>query len=280
MQAHRQFKKLATYIAFSGMLRLVCFFTIYLLFTRLLNLSSTLTSIYTWPLVIAIVVGIIPIMADLVNQKLPGFAVVRRNIFKIMHYGKWVAISALCNSFIYRGVQFILATRTSTYELGIFSAGFVFTLAFSPINAAVRTVFFPYVTAYAKNEIINHLRRMKKVFPVFLILTALGIATLAIIQVVFLGDRYTQSLPVFLITSTALTISVFLGIASMLVHTIMKPEIDAYTNIGRVIASSLLTFSLAPALGALGGAIAYALPIVIGEIFMVLYVRKLIYEKP
>lgn len=279
MQAHRQFKKLATYIAFSGVLRIVCFFAIYLLFARYLNLSSTLTSIYTWPLIIAIIVALFPIMTDLFTQKLPGFKLILANIAKVLHYGKWVAISALFNSFIYRGVQFILAARTSTYEVGIFSAGFVFTLAFSPINAAIRTVFFPYVTAYAKNEAIDHLRRMKKVFPSFLVFTAIGIAALAIIQIVFLGDRYTRALPVFLITATALTISVFLGIASMLVHTIMKPEIDAYTNIGRVIVSSLLIFSLAPVLGALGGALAYALPIVLGEIFMVLYVRKLIYER-
>lgn len=65
----------------------------------------------------------------------------------------------------------------------------------------------------------------------------------------------------------------------MLVQTIMKPEIDAYTNIGRVIVSSLLTFFLAPALGAIGGAFGYALPIVFGEIFMVLYVRNLLYER-
>jgi O-antigen/teichoic acid export membrane protein len=203
----------------------------------------------------------------------------KANISKVLQYGKWVAISGLCHSFIYRGVQFILATRTTQFELGIFSAGFVFTLAFSPINMAIRTVFFPYVTAYSYKDMSRHFVRIRKLFPYYVVFVAMSICALALIQIVFLGTQYAKALPVFLITSSALTMMIFLGFISMLVHTLMRPEIDAYTNISRLAISSVLVYVLAPSLGAIGGALSYALPLVFGEALMVLYVRKLVYEK-
>jgi O-antigen/teichoic acid export membrane protein len=280
LQAHKRFKKLAIYIAFCAFLRLLCFLAIFFWLTSSNNLPLTFSSVYTGPLLIAIAVGLTPVMIYLFKRGTPRFSVIKSNMYEILRYGKWVAISGLCHGLIYRGIQFILATRTTKFELGIFSAGFVFTLAFTPFNAAVRTVFFPHVTAYkSKNDMIRHLDRMKKIFPYYVIFIIISICCLAAIQIFFLGNKYTTALPVFLITTFALTMTIFLGLASMLVHTLMRPEIDAYTNIGRLIVSSILVYFLAPSMGAIGGAFSYALPVVLGEILMVLYVRKLIYER-
>ncbi len=280
LQAHKRFKKLAIYIAFCAFLRLICFFIIYSWLISSITLPLTFGSIYTAPLLIAIGVGLAPVMIYLLKRGVPRLSVIKSNLLEILRYGKWVAIAGLCNSFIYRGVQFILATRTSRYEVGIFSAGFIFTLAFAPFNAAIRTVFFPHVIAYKDNkDMIRHFNRMKKVLPYYIVFVIISICCLAAIQGIFLGDQYRTALPVFLITSFALTMTIFFGLASMLVHTLMRPEIDAYTNIGRFIISSILVYLLAPSLGAIGGAFSYAVPLVLGEILMVLYVRKLIYER-
>lgn len=280
LQAHKRFKKLAIYIAFCALLRLICFLAIFFWSISSINLPLIFGSVYTGPLLIAIGVGLTPMMVYLLKRGVPGLSAIKSNLLEILRYGKWVAIAGLCHSFIYRGVQFILAARTTKFELGIFSAGFVFTLAFTPFNAAVRTVFFPHVTAYKNNkDMIRHLNRMKKILPYYMIFVIISICCLAAIQGIFLGDQYRNALPVFLITSFALTITIFFGLASMLVHTLMRPEIDAFTNIGRLIVSSVLVYLLAPSLGAIGGALSYALPLVLGEILMVLYVRKLIYER-
>jgi O-antigen/teichoic acid export membrane protein len=280
LQARKRFKKLAVYIAFCAFLRLVCFLSIFLWLASSINLQSAFGSIYTVPLLVATSVGLFSVMIFLFKRGAPGVSVIKSNIMEILQYSKWVAIAGLCNSLIYRGVQFILAIQTSRYELGIFSAGFVFTLAFTPLNVAVRTVFFPHVTAYKeKKDMIQHLNRMKAVFPYFVVFVIVSICCLAAIQIIFLGDQYRNALPVFLITSVALSFCIFMGLASMLVHTLMHPEIDAFTNIGRLIVSSLLVYLLAPSLGAIGGAFSYALPLVVGEILMVLYVRRSIYER-
>lgn len=280
LQARKRFKKLAVYIAFCAFLRLICFLIIFLWLASSINLPLAFGSIYSGPLLIAAGVGLFSVMIFLFKRGAPGFSIIKSNILEILRYSKWVAIAGLCNSLIYRGVQFILATQASKFELGIFSAGFVFTLAFTPLNVAVRTVFFPHVTAYKdKKDMTQHLSRMKKVFPYYVVFVIISICCLAAIQVIFLGDQYTKALPVFLITSVALSFCIFMGLASMLVHTLMHPEIDAFTNIGRLVVSSLLVYLLAPSLGAIGGAFSYALPLVVGEILMVLYVRKAVYER-
>ena len=280
LQARKRFKKLAVYIVFCAFLRLVCFLIIFTLLASSVNLPSAFGSIYTGPLLIAAGVGLLPVMIYLFKRRIPRLSIVKKNILEIIQYSKWVAIAGLCNSLIYRGVQFILAIQTSKFELGIFSAGFVFTLAFTPLNVAVRTVFFPHVTAYKdKKEMIQHFARMKKVLPYYIVFVIAGICCLAAIQVIFLGEQYARALPVFLTTSVALSFSIFMGLASMLVHILMHPEIDAFTNVGRLVVSSFLVYLLAPSLGAIGGAFSYALPLVIGEILMVLYVRKLIHDR-
>lgn len=280
LQARKRFKKLAVYIALCAFLRLICFLSILIWLVSSINLPLAFGSIYTGPLLIATGVGLFPVVIYLFKRGAPGFSIIKSNMLEILQYSKWVAIAGLCNSLIYRGVQFVLAIQTSKFELGIFSAGFVFTLAFTPLNVAVRTVFFPHVTAYKdKRDMIQHLGRMKKVFPYYVVFVIVSICCLAAIQIIFLGDQYAKALPVFLITSVALSFCIFMGLASMLVHTLMHPEIDAFTNIGRLIVSSLLVYLLAPSLGAIGGAFSYALPLVVGEILMVLYVRKAVNER-
>lgn len=279
LQAHKQFSKYAVFTVVYAVLRLTCFFAIYFWFTTSANLPLAFGSLYTGPLLIAVGIGVTPIAFYLLKMGVPRFAVMKGNILRVLKYGKWVAISGLCHNFIYRGVQFILATRTTQFELGIFSAGFVFTLAFSPINMAIRTVFFPYVTAYSHKDMSRHLVRIRKLFPYYVVFVVMSICALALIQIVLLGAQYAKALPVFLITSAALTIMIFLGLISMLVHTLMRPEIDAYANIGRLTISSVLVYILAPSMGAIGGALSYAIPLVLGEALMVLYVRKLVYEK-
>ncbi len=280
LQALKCFKQLSQYIVLCAILRLACFGILYFAFAAFLNMTWTFLSIYSFPVLIAAAIGLYPMFVLLFRKKCPEFAVMMKNMQAILRYGKWVALSGLCHSFIYRGIQFVLAARATKYELGIFSAGFVFTLAFAPFNTAVRTVFFPHVTSYKDNRTMKrHLRRMWRVLPYYVIFVIGGVGILAVVQLLFLGKEYTTSLPVFLITATALTITIFLGLGTMMVHTFMRPEIDAYVNIARLIISTMAAFFLSPSIGAIGGAISYAIPLVLGEILMLVYVIRLIHEK-
>jgi O-antigen/teichoic acid export membrane protein len=280
LQALRRFKKLALYIVLCAILRLMCFGVLYFAFVSSLNLTLTFFSIYSLPVLIATAAGLYRVFFQLLRGRSPALSVMKANMLAILRYGKWVALSGLCHSFIYRGVQFVLAARTTKYELGIFSAGFVFTLAFAPFNTAVRTVFFPHVTAFKDNHAMKrHLIRMRRVLPYYTIFAGVGIGLLVAVQVLFLGNEYAASLPIFLITVTALAVTIFLGLGTMMVHTFMRPEIDAYVNVARLVISTIAAYLLSPSWGAMGGALSYAVPLVLGEVLMMVYVSRLVYAE-
>ncbi len=280
MQAYKRFSRLAIYIIIYGTFRIICFTLLYFICNKQFNLIAVLGSLYSAPALIVACIGIIPIIINLFPSGLPAFSDIMKTIRRAIRYSKWVAISGISYNLVLRSIQFILAIRTSKLELGIFSAGFVFTVAFSTLNVAVRSVFFPHVTALDKTQDMkSHFKKIKKLFPYYLIFMIISIAFLAVIQIVFLGDEYATALPVFLITSVALALTIFMGLISMLIHTLMHPEIDAFVNIGRLVTAGVLVYLFAPNFGAIGGAIAYTLPIVLGELFMVLFVRRTIHEK-
>ncbi|MFX0138553.1 MAG: lipopolysaccharide biosynthesis protein [Candidatus Hodarchaeota archaeon] len=278
-QAHREFSKLSRYIFAYAIFRVLCLILLYFIYTNTLNITAVLTSLYTIPVMLITLIGMIPVAIYLFQKGFPYFSNILKTVIKVLKYSKWVVVSGISYNLILRSIQFILAFRSSKHELGIFSAGLVFTAAITTLNIAVRTVFFPHVTAFEKiKDMQRHLMKIKKVFPYYTILMVISIAILAIVQVVFLGNDYAIALPVFLITSVALALTIFMGLVSMLLHTLMRPEVESFTNIGRLILVVLLVYFLAPSFGAVGSAVGYAIPVVFGELFMVFFVRKMIYE--
>lgn len=280
LQAHKEFSKLSRYIVGYAIFRIFCFALMYLIYTNALSITAVLASLYTIPVILITLIGIIPIVLYFFNNGFPSFKNIFKTVTDVLNYSKWVAISGISFNLILRSIQFILAIRSSKLELGFLSAGFVFTVAFSTLNMAVRTVLFPHITAFENTkDMKNHLVKVKKIFPYYLILMGVGIAILSVIQIVFLGDEYAAALPVFLVTSIALGLVIFMGLISMLLHTLMRPEVDAFVNVGRLITASILVYLLAPHFGAIGGAVGYAVPVVLGEFFMVFFVNRLINEK-
>jgi len=79
---------------------------------------------------------------------------------------------------------------------------------------------------------------------------------------------------VFLVTAVAFAVVVFLGLGTMLVHTMMQPQVNAGVNVVRLGLMVLLGFILVRSFHALGAAVAYAVPLLIGEVWMFRYVRK------
>jgi O-antigen/teichoic acid export membrane protein len=190
-------------------------------------------------------------------------------------YSKWVALSGIAYIAMPYLARFILAVRASVEEVGIFSAGMTFTVAFSTLNTAVRAVIFPQVTALeGREEIRRYLGRLARIAPYYTVLAVLGIACLGSLQWAVLGEEYRTALPVFLVTAGAFAAVVFLGLGTMLVHTMMRPQVDAWVNVVRLGLMVLLASILVPSFHALGAAAAYVVPVLIGEVWMFRYVEQ------
>lgn len=273
LQSHRSFTQLTGYIIAYAGLRLGCLAVGYALFPQ--SPLTWLVATYTGPLLLLFIVGVLPkARKPLVN----ALAHPRESLALLkegLNYSKWVALSGIAYIAMPYVVRFVLATRASINDVGIFSAGMTFTMAFTTLNTAVRAVLFPRVTALEGSERMReYLRKLGRFAPYYAGVAILGISVLGFLQWFVLGEEYRTAMPVFLITAGVFAIVVFLGLGTMLIHTMMRPQVEAVANLSKLSLVLILSLLLVPSLRALGGAIAYAVPLVAGEAGMLWYVSR------
>ncbi len=272
-QCLRSFGKLAVWTIAYAVLRLVSVALVYLL--GQLSAIRWLLWVYTIPVFLLIVVQLPKFWAILkpaIERLQPSWQPLR----DVFAYSKWVALSVGAYTAMPYLVRFILAQRSSIAAVGIFSAGMTFALAFTTLNTAVRTVLFPQVTALNSAEKMKrYLRKLKNFAPKYLVVALLGIGLLSFLQWVLLGERYREALPVFLVTVPSFAMVLFIGMETMLLHTMMRPELDAYVDITRLLIVVLLSLLVAP-LGATAVAVVYAGSLLGGAIVKLKILKKLL----
>ncbi|GEM90768.1 hypothetical protein ODE01S_22020 [Oceanithermus desulfurans NBRC 100063] len=278
LQAYRAFKWLTTCIIIYSGLRLVGLPIAYIYFPR--DPLAWLVTTYTAPVLVLALFGVAPkgykAISSLLKQPDARSAMLK----ELLKYSKWVALSGIAYTSMPYVVRFILATRASVEDVGIFSAGMAFTAAFSTLNTAVRAVLFPQVTALEGREAIErYIGRLVRMAPYYAGFAVLGIVGLGALQWAVLGEEYRLALPVFLVTSSAFATVVFLSLGTMLVHTMMRPEAEAYIELIRLCLVTLGSILVAPS-GAIGVAVVLALFMVGGTLAKLLMVRRWINELP
>jgi len=140
-QSYKQFHRLAVYtILYSG-LRLIALAATYALIGG--RLLTWLLAIYTIPTAILLGVGLIPRCGKLVGAAVLAPHSSIAALKEAVAYSKWVALSGIAYIAMSYLARFILAVRSSVEEVGIFSAGMTFTMAFTTLNTAIRAVLFP-----------------------------------------------------------------------------------------------------------------------------------------
>lgn len=229
----------------------------------------------TGPVLLIVILGILPKAKKLLLKTLAyprqSLAILKEGL----NYSKWVALSSTAYIAMPYAVRFILATCASLKEVGIFSAGMTFALVFTTLNTVVRAVLFPQVTAFEETERIKlYLKKLREVTPYYTVIATAGIVMLALLQWFVLGEEYRAAMPVFLVTAGSWAFVILLGLGTMLVHTLMRPYIDALVNVGRLCSVIGLALFLIPKFNALGAAVSYATPLLIGEIYMLWYVYQ------
>ena len=274
-QCYRQFNSLATYIILYSGLRLVALSVAYTLVG-----SDSLTwflATYTLPTAMLFVVGVIPRASKLLTSSILTPQLSITALKGAISYSKWVALSGIAYMMMPHAVRFILAARASITEVGIFSAGMTFAVAFTTLNTAVRAVLFPQVTALeGHGEMKRYLARLKNIAPYYAVFVVLGIVTLGFLQRFILGEEYLAALPVFLITAGAFAVVFFVSLGTMLIHTMMRPKVETYVELIRFCLVALFAFLIAPN-GAMGVAIVYAIFLIGGTVSKLLVIRRWLY---
>ena len=278
LQAYRAFKWLTTYIIVYSWLRLAGLPIAYIFFPQ--NPMAWLVATYTAPLLALALIAVPSRGYKVIASLFARSNIILSIIKELLDYSKWVGLSAITYAAMPYVVRLILATRASVEEVGVFSAGMTFTVAFSTLNTAIRAVLFPQVTALEGREAIGrYLGRLARVAPYYAAFATLGIASLGFLQWYLLGVEYRTALPVFFATATALAISVFVSTQTMLLHTMMRPDIDAKIDSVRIVLLVAFTLLAAPRYGALGSALLYSGVIVAGALSKVLLMNKLLKQE-
>lgn len=195
---------------------------------------------------------------------------------EVINYSKWVAISSVFFALIQRSMVFIAALHSDIKKVSLLSAGLVFTMVFSLINDSARQVLFPKIAQLSLSGIISYKKKIFKIMPIYFLFSALLIATLSVFMVFSLGGKYHESLFIFWISGSGVALATGIGFYTMLVHTLQKPYIDAYINIGRLILMVFLGSILAKAYSIIGIVFAYAITIVFGEVLMGVLISRYI----
>lgn len=232
-------------------------------------------------LLISYTIPLLPLLIFFLFKNLPSIYPFQglTHTKEILDYSKWIAIASIAGSSILYVSRFILAKLSSLEEVGIFSAGVNLALGLGILYNGLYSFLYPKITAFEKEQINKYLRLLRKISPLYLLASTLGILFLGFVLWYFLGERYAPAIPVFLIVSVLYTLSAFLGLISLILHTFMKPEVIAYVNIFRAMLAGALTYIFSPHLGAVGAALAYGLALVVGNVYMVFRVIMLVRRK-
>lgn len=275
LQSHHSFTQLTVYnIAYAG-LRLVSLAVSYALFSN--SPLTWLVATYTGPVLLLFIVGVLPKahepLVTALARPQQSLAILKEGL----NYSKWVALSSIAYISMPYVVRFVLAIRASLEDVGIFSAGMTFTMAFTTLTTALQAVFFPQVTALEGEEKMKkYLRKLRDIAPYYLGFATAGIVALAFLQWFVLGVEFRAALLVFIVTAGAFAISVLIYLATMLLHTMMRPDVDAIIDVLRLALLVPLTFLVAGNFGALGVAVVYGSVSILGGICKYVWLVEMI----
>lgn len=267
-QARKKFSRFSAYTYVYAFLRLACYAGF--LLARRLTVITAIASLYILPLTLLLLIGC---LEGSIPLSIPASDDSRGLRFsRLFHYGAWVAVSSIVYMATLRAPQFVLAHEADRSQLGLFSAALTFTAALVLLNDSMRTIVLPEAisrrTGAERDSFRAHHRRTATIF--FAAATA-GLITAVAIQYFFLGTRYREAIPIFVIMWIAVSITIFFGLANTLIHSVGLPRYDTVVNSLRFIAL-LAVLAFVPHT-AMAAALAFSIVLVCGELVLYLLVR-------
>lgn len=272
-QSFNSFKYIAYIILAYAFLRLVFLF-FYIVFSIPASPEVLFAGLFFVPVLLILIVCFYTEKGKLKFDGI-SFKTLKETGKDIINYSKWVAISGISFVMIQKSLFFIVAYYGDIKQVSLLSAGLVFTAVFSMINDSVRQILFPKISQLDINKIKEYKNRILKIFPFYILFSLFLIGILSVLMYFVLGEQYSESLPIFWICGGGVAITAGIGFYTITIHTIQKPQIDAYINIGRFFVLIIFLF-LIKTMGIIPMALAYAGIIIIGELLMAVYVSNYI----
>lgn len=197
---------------------------------------------------------------------------------EIIQYSKWVAMAGISFVLIQQSLIFIVSSIGGVKQAAILNAGLVFTAVFSLINDAVCQVLYPKIAGYSVDRLPEYRQRIIRYFPLFGLGIVIIMASLSVLMIYCLGEKYRESLSIFWITGLGSAITVCIGFYSIAIHTIKRPQIGAYVNISTLCVFLVIGTFLMKYIGTNAIVLAYAAILIIAEIIKAALVSHYTYN--
>lgn len=261
-QAFNLFKNIAYVTFIYAFLRMIFLILSFLFFQ---SVEVLFLSIYLIPMFFLLIIGFY-----MQRNRLQFSAVTIKQLLNagknIMEYSKWVGVSAVAFILIEKSMFFITTLYTDIKQVSFLSAGLVFTAIFSLTNDSIRQILFPKVAQLEMSKLKEYKNRIAKGIPLYFFGCLFIIAILSILINICLGEKYKESLSIFWISSIGIAFTSGLGFYNILFHTLMKPKLDTFTNVGTLIVSIIINLLIVRKYGVIGVVSTYAAVLSCGEI--------------
>ncbi len=270
LQARQWFGRYSLQGLMPNFFRLVVF--AFLLFLGLMSLRNVLLAYVLSPIACFIVSWFI-IPRDFLKARGES----REAFWEIFHFSKWVTLSNVATMIILRLDVFMLTSMKTSEEVAFYMGASQLAYIFPIISGSITQALLPKATSLSTSrELRDYVRGGMKVTPwVLLIFVPMIFAAGPIVEGLY-GNQYEHSIPVFRILIVAYMIGVMVNPMSLLLYTLNRAELLAILNSLQLLVNFTMNLWLIPAYGAMGAAISSLMIRIVGALFIVYFIRRLI----
>jgi len=192
--------------------------------------------------------------------------------FQLFSFGKWLFLSNLGRRFfMYIGVV-LLARMLNSEAAGIYGLALNLTYIFPILVATLTSVLLPEVSRFReKKQFTVYYWQSLKISAAFGICLAPVLFFAKDIIVFFFGERYLESIPVFIWLALGFLFFTFTHILRPVLLALDKPHILTYTDLLSFVAMCVGCYVLIPHLGVLAPAITAFVVNMFGMVFLGIY---------
>ncbi len=187
---------------------------------------------------------------------------------QIANFSFWLTIWSLSAILASRVDQIMLSNLLGLEKVAIYTIAFQFIYLYSIASQSITSVLMPkYNSLHSKEEIISLTKKlMKWLIPITILLFLIIPPSKYLITFVF-GDKYIDSMPVYLVLSYGMALNLFNIPLSLIVTTFNKTKLIAISGFIQLIINVGLNLVLIPKFGIIGAGLTFGL----GIIFSIVY---------
>jgi len=187
---------------------------------------------------------------------------------QIANFSFWLTIWSLSAILASRVDQIMLSNLLGLEKVAIYTIAFQFIYLYSMASQSITSVLMPkYNSLRSKAEIIALTKKlMKWLIPATLILFLVIPPSRYLITLVF-GDKYIDSMPVYLVLSYSMALNLFNIPLSLILTTFNRTKLIAISGFIQLIINAGLNLLLIPKFGVIGASLTFGL----GIIFSIVY---------